>query len=423
MPIDASIYGQLRPAAFDPMQQYMTMAQLSAMNRQGEVDDFKLDTARRAEQDRLTMRNLAGAAVTHTDTGEVNDGGFDTKRVPSGFDLKKYEQSLYGAGFVNEGAAVAKSRAEQEKDRAELLTKDRTNFIAFADEARKQLPLLKDDASLAAFKQEQMRRASMFSTPEIKDLAMRAAQGIPDRYDPAWVRNQVISADKLFTPNPTKRSDGQREWFEDTNPFTNPSVLTQQPVQMQPTPGENLVSERAKEANKTAAGRRDDDAVTAIRSRYEDVPEVKNYRAVVPIFNSAVNAPDTRAGDIQFAYTIGKIFDPNSVVREGELKLVGEAATVMQKYLGELRTLTEGKGRLTPQTRRELLETARARAVELQNAEQAARKPYAEQAAARNLPAHQIFGDMPKLADIPGARKGSPSDVRRSENDYSRLWR
>ena len=93
-----------------------------------------------------------------------------------------------------------------------------------------------------------------------------------------------------------------------------------------------------------------------LRQEFEAKPSVKQYRDVLPIVSSAKQAPDTRAGDIQMAYAVGKILDPNSVVREGELALVGNAATVMQKIEGELRTLTQGKGRLSPQTRAQLNE-------------------------------------------------------------------
>lgn len=134
--------------------------------------------------------------------------------------------------------------------------------------------------------------------------------------------------------------------------------------------------------------------VASLRKEFNDLPEVKNFRAAVPVFDSATKAPDTKAGDIQFAYTIGKIFDPNSVVREGELKLVGDAANVMQKYMGELRALTEGKGRLTPQTRAELLATAQARMGELKSAHDAARTTYERQADTQGLPKDQIFVEI-----------------------------
>ena len=85
--------------------------------------------------------------------------------------------------------------------------------------------------------------------------------------------------------------------------------------------------------------------------------------------------------------------------------MVGEAATVLEKFQGELRTLTEGKGRLTPETRRQLLETAQARVRELEAAQGAARKTYENQAKSKNMPLEQIFVDMPKLESIPEAPK------------------
>lgn len=95
--------------------------------------------------------------------------------------------------------------------------------------------------------------------------------------------------------------------------------------------------------------------VTTLRKEFNDQPEVKAYRDVLPILEAAKETPDTRAGDIQIAYAVGKILDPNSVVREGELKLVGEAATMDEALKGQIRSLVMGKGRLTPQTRSQLV--------------------------------------------------------------------
>jgi len=161
--------------------------------------------------------------------------------------------------------------------------------------------------------------------------------------------------------------------------------------------GQNMADSRARDANDVAAGNRVDSAVQSLRKEFNDLPEVKNYRSVVPVINSAAQAPDTRAGDIQMAYTIGKIFDPNSVVREGELKLVGDAATVMQKFEGELRTLTQGKGRLTPETRKALMDSAMTRVNALKSAHDAQLGTYQRTAKSRMLPADQIFTEMPAV--------------------------
>lgn len=168
--------------------------------------------------------------------------------------------------------------------------------------------------------------------------------------------------------------------------------------------GQELVNARAREANLIAAGKSIDDATTALRKEFNTLPEVKNYRNVVPMINSVMRAPDTIAGDIELAYTVGKILDPDSVIREGELKLVGNAATILEKYKGELRALTQGKGRLTPVTREALFTMMEGRTGELKSAHDAARIAYEGVARQRGLPAEQIFIELRHTPRVPTPR-------------------
>lgn len=133
-----------------------------------------------------------------------------------------------------------------------------------------------------------------------------------------------------------------------------------------------------------------------LRQEFEAKPSVKNYRDVIPIAAAGRKAPDTRSGDIQMAYAVGKILDPNSVVREGELKLVGDAATVMGKIEGELRTLTQGKGRLTPETRN-ALNAMLSNAVEQRKASYEAEKgSYGGIVQRRGYKPEDVFIDVPE---------------------------
>lgn len=174
--------------------------------------------------------------------------------------------------------------------------------------------------------------------------------------------------------------------------------------------GQDLVNQRAAEANAIAASVRGDQATTALREEFNKLPEVKNYRNVVPMIQSARHAPDTIAGDIELAYTVGKILDPDSVIREGELKLVGSAATLLERFKGELRALTQGKGRLTPTTRAALVNMMNGRVLQLEQAHDAARSAYEGVARERRLPVEQIFVEL------------RDSGARRSREDILRQY-
>lgn len=93
-----------------------------------------------------------------------------------------------------------------------------------------------------------------------------------------------------------------------------------------------------------------------LRKEYTSEPIVKQYREVVPIIESvqdAVNRP-TRAADLNLIYALGKIMDPNSVVREGEMVMARGTGTVQDTINGLLGQL-DGSPTLKPETRQRLV--------------------------------------------------------------------
>lgn len=99
--------------------------------------------------------------------------------------------------------------------------------------------------------------------------------------------------------------------------------------------------------------------VTSLRKEFESTDAAKNYRAVLPLFNRAQTAPNTRAGDISLIYALGKMFDPTSVVREGELVLAQNAAPWLQKMASNANSQISAKGALSPETRAVILDALR----------------------------------------------------------------
>lgn len=159
--------------------------------------------------------------------------------------------------------------------------------------------------------------------------------------------------------------------------------------------GQDLQANTARITAESTNARTSREDLDNLRKEFEGKGAVKEYRSVIPISESARKAPDTRAGDIQMAYAVGKILDPNSVVREGELALVGNAATLLEKYKGELRTLTEGKGRLTPTTRKELQRMLDNAVSERKSAFDAERETYGGIAARRGYKDEDVFVGVP----------------------------
>jgi hypothetical protein len=100
----------------------------------------------------------------------------------------------------------------------------------------------------------------------------------------------------------------------------------------------------------------DQNDLQRFRKEFRGLQSVKDYESTLPLLVSARKAPDTPQGDLQVIYTVGKILDPGSVVREGELQLTQNAAPFVQQIAGKIRAELQSKGRLTQATREGLLD-------------------------------------------------------------------
>lgn len=67
---------------------------------------------------------------------------------------------------------------------------------------------------------------------------------------------------------------------------------------------------------------------------------------------------DTRSGDIAIISALARMNDPGSTVREGEFAIAQSAAPVFDRYMKEVESTIFGTGRLSQQTRQEMLQSA-----------------------------------------------------------------
>jgi len=104
-----------------------------------------------------------------------------------------------------------------------------------------------------------------------------------------------------------------------------------------------------------------------LRDDFQASPIVKSYREVQPIMASmdeALRRP-TKAADLNLIYGLGKIMDPNSVVREGELALAKSTGTLGDE-LKSLYSKVNGGSGMSQETREKLVREARSRFGQLQ---------------------------------------------------------
>lgn len=100
------------------------------------------------------------------------------------------------------------------------------------------------------------------------------------------------------------------------------------------------------------------DNADKLRSEFNNLPEVKQFKDVASQLGGALRAPDTGQGDLSIIYAFGKIADPGSVVREGELTLAQNTGSVIEDIERRYGRIGDAN-RLPPNVRRGLVEAMR----------------------------------------------------------------
>lgn len=116
-------------------------------------------------------------------------------------------------------------------------------------------------------------------------------------------------------------------------------------------------------AKELAAAKRDPDSdVTNLRKEVQQLPSYKNLQQAAPIYRSMFDTAgrNTKASDLNLVYGLGKIMDPTSVVREGEMIMVKNSAGMSEQLMGAINALNGGAA-LTPETRQALMQEAYSR--------------------------------------------------------------
>ena len=132
--------------------------------------------------------------------------------------------------------------------------------------------------------------------------------------------------------------------------------------------------------------------VQPLRKEFRALQSVKDYETALPLLVSARKAPDNGYGDLQLIYTAGKVLDPGSVVREGELALTVAAGSPLQRIIGQTRFSVEKGGRLTPETRKQLLEMLNERVMAYRQGYDRDYQQYADYANESGVDQSQIVG-------------------------------
>ena len=129
-----------------------------------------------------------------------------------------------------------------------------------------------------------------------------------------------------------------------------------------------------------------------LRKEFRGLQPVKDFETAIPRIKAAQSAPDNGFGDLQLIYNVGKLLDPNSVVREGELALTIAANSPIQRILGTSRFSIDGGGRLTPQARKQIVGMLEGVVGEYQNSYNRDYDQYASYAQESGLDPEKVVG-------------------------------
>ncbi|NZD62894.1 hypothetical protein HX900_17460 [Rhizobium sp. WYCCWR 11290] len=101
------------------------------------------------------------------------------------------------------------------------------------------------------------------------------------------------------------------------------------------------------------------DDVSSLRKEIQQLPSYKNLSQALPIYRSMAETAgrNSKASDLNLVYGLGKIMDPTSVVREGEMVMVKNTASLPDWFQGAIASLNGGAA-LTPETREAIMKEA-----------------------------------------------------------------
>jgi hypothetical protein len=110
-------------------------------------------------------------------------------------------------------------------------------------------------------------------------------------------------------------------------------------------------------------------AVAGLRKEVGDLPSYRSFSEAIPVYQSMVEASqnDTKPADLNMVYGLAKLFDPGSVVREGEMIMVKNAQNLPDRLLALINE-ANSKGRFSPQLRNEIMQEAQSRVQAYQSA-------------------------------------------------------
>lgn len=352
----AEIYGAANNVKSQQMQNQMMQQQMA-----------------QAKQSQAEQASLKAAFVVNPD-GSLDEN----KTLANLYGIDGQKAMAFKQGLDQQKAAAAKAKNEEtttQLNNAEKIY----NLVGESKKSVMANPTL-DNAMFQTVKFGKITGQDV--TEELKLL-----QSIGENPDALikWAAGHALKADQLL-PKTDKVDNGQQVVDRTIDPITGkPTVINKtQKMQSPDSMASNAVhrygidqtNNRADIANnlkmqENVLKQQENDVKrnekipqnsTDLRKEFDQLPEVKNYKQALPAYKAIEDAAsrNTTASDINIVYGLAKLYDPNSVVREGEYATVANSPNIPDKVKGWAQYLSGG-GRLTPAVKKQIIAEAQGR--------------------------------------------------------------
>lgn len=134
-------------------------------------------------------------------------------------------------------------------------------------------------------------------------------------------------------------------------------------------------------------------------------PVVKSYETGLGALSSALKRVPDATGDLALIYDFAKVMDPGSVVREGEMAMAGNTASMIESAVARYKKEfdIEGGGQLSPEIRNRIKQEMIRKVASFKDGYNFQRKQYEEKAKAYGLDPFLVVGN--DLANDPAHRE------------------
>jgi hypothetical protein len=258
--------------------------------------------------------------------------------------------------YVDEGTrrlatiVYQKQQAQQQQQQQFVLDQKKA---AYEQQLKQADPVYQQTLRKAQYENDHLGQVS----PDTQATLAAAEKKAKLDADNAWIQTeheQDVKSKAPITPTDQARLDLDRQKFEAETKKGQWQKLTDGRLY-------NETSGEFRDAPPPVMGSTPmkPDDVSGIRKEIQQLPSYKNLSQAAPIYKSMMETSgrDSKASDLNLVYGLGKIMDPTSVVREGEMVMVKNTASLPDWLVGAANSLNGGAA-LQPETRKAIMREA-----------------------------------------------------------------